>query len=103
MSARELAHKMYAPVLFDKNRIKPSENMNVRMPPSIIPLLKKEAEIPSMPKSLKACFVHSNQGECAMAKAMHVNITIGISIPHIPAIFVIFFILILPHCIFNRL
>jgi hypothetical protein len=89
--ASELKLSIYPPVLFFNIFIKPSENTRARIPPSIIPELKNIAETPSTPRSLKACFVNLNHGECDIASPMHNKTTMGINIPQMPAILVILF------------
>lgn len=64
ISAKELKHRRYAPVLFDSVLISPSENTKARTPPSIMLELKSAAVVLSTPRSLKACCVHLNHGQC---------------------------------------
>ena len=77
--------------MFESVFINPSENIRTRIPPIIMPELKNSADMPSTPRSLNACFVHLNHGEYDIANPMHMKITIGVDIPQIPAILVIFF------------
>ena len=73
--------------MFESVSISPVENIKTRTPVNIIPLLNRTAEMPSMPRSLKACCVHLNQGDCKRARPMNTKNTIGSDIPQIPAIF----------------
>ena len=87
--AIELRLRRYAPVLFFNVLISPSENINARIPPIIMPELKNMAEIPWIPRSLIACSVQLNHGECDSANPMQIKTTMGSNIPHIPEILVI--------------
>lgn len=87
--AIELRFRRYAPVLFLNVLINPSENTNASIPPIIMPELKNIADIPLIPRSLIACSVQLNHGECDSANPMQIKTTIGNNIPHIPEILVI--------------
>lgn len=70
--------------------VSPIENIRIRIPPKISPLLKKKADMPSIPKSLNALCVHLNQEASNIASQILKNIIIGINTPQIPASIVIF-------------
>jgi hypothetical protein len=61
--AIELPMRKYPPIGFDNIFSSPKEKINERIPPMIIPELKKIEEIPSTPRSLSACWVQLNHGD----------------------------------------
>ena len=83
--ATELTIRKYAPVLLDRILINPRENIKVRIPARINPLLNKSAVFCWIPRSLSAFSVHINQGDKEREIPSVTKITKGSKIPQAPA------------------